>query len=226
VSKKPRDEGGTAVKLQESVADLARRFLQFRSHCVAFTRHIQLGKYIKGGSQLFPLRLTITLFARKKAPLPVAISQIAPRAQFQAERFPLLNNAKGNFQFADSPAGSEAMVSQRRSAAALTLLPQMLHSRNHLRQALAALPPVPFPIGKLRLQDHGVSCLQFPKWSKLPQLLPQQGVQLEMLTVAIQHPQQRRIDKTVSKRTAQTLVEEQKQQSDLEAFTGQAVGIS
>src|SRR5258705_6451662 len=31
---------------------------------------------------------------------------------------------------------------------------------------------------------------------------------------------------TVSKRTAQTLVKEQKQQSDLEAFAGQAVGIS
>ena len=31
---------------------------------------------------------------------------------------------------------------------------------------------------------------------------------------------------TVSKRTAQTLVEEQKQQSDLEAFARQAVGIS
>ena len=56
---------------------------------------------------------------------------VAPRqtvlvAQLQAERFLLLNNAKGNFQFADSSSGGEALVSQLHSAAALVLLPQML----------------------------------------------------------------------------------------------------
>jgi len=44
-----------------------------------------------------------------------------------------------------------------------------------------------FPIGKLLLQDHGMSCLQFPKWSKVPQFLPQQRVQLETLPIAIQY---------------------------------------
>ena len=44
-----------------------------------------------------------------------------------------------------------------------------------------------------------MSRLEFPKWRKVPQLLPQQGVQLETLPVAIQHPQQRRIDKLVAR---------------------------
>ena len=37
-----------------------------------------------------------------------------------------------------------------------------------------------------------MSRLEFPKWRKVPQFLPQQGVQLETLPVTIQHPQQRR----------------------------------
>jgi hypothetical protein len=67
----------------------------------------------------------------------------------------------------------------------------MLHSRNHLRQALAALAPVPFPIGKPPLQGSGMSRLEFPERRKVPQL----GMKLETLPVAIQHPQQRRFDK-------------------------------
>ena len=44
-----------------------------------------------------------------------------------------------------------------------------------------------------------MSRLEFPKWRKVPQLLPLQGVELETLSVAIQHPQQRRIDKLVAR---------------------------
>jgi hypothetical protein len=44
-----------------------------------------------------------------------------------------------------------------------------------------------------------MSRLEFPKWRKVPQLLPQQGMQLETLPVAIQHSQQRCIDKTVTR---------------------------
>jgi hypothetical protein len=33
------------------------RFLHFRPHLVTFRRHVQFDEYIKGGSQLFPLRL-------------------------------------------------------------------------------------------------------------------------------------------------------------------------
>ena len=44
-----------------------------------------------------------------------------------------------------------------------------------------------------------MSRLQFLKWRKVPQLLPQQDVQLEALPVAIQHPQQRPIDKPVAR---------------------------
>jgi hypothetical protein len=32
------------------------RFLHFRPHLVTFRRHVQFDEYIKGGSQLFPLR--------------------------------------------------------------------------------------------------------------------------------------------------------------------------
>jgi hypothetical protein len=46
------------------------RLLHFRSHFIAFPRHVQFGEYIKGGSRLFPLRLAITLFAREQAPKP------------------------------------------------------------------------------------------------------------------------------------------------------------
>jgi hypothetical protein len=92
-----------------------------------------------------------------------ARQQTALIAELQAERFFLLNNAKRNFQFVDPPSGGEAPVSQRCSAAALTLLPQMLHSRDHLRQALAAFAPAPFPIGKQPLQGRGMSRLEFPK---------------------------------------------------------------
>jgi hypothetical protein len=74
------------------------RFLQFRSHSVAFPRHVQFGEYIKGGSQLFPLRLAITLFAREKAPIPVAVSQSAPVSQLQAERFLFLMQLKSLLQ--------------------------------------------------------------------------------------------------------------------------------
>jgi len=42
---------------------------------------------IKGGSYLFPLRLAIVLFARGQPPIPVAVSQTAPVAELQAERF-------------------------------------------------------------------------------------------------------------------------------------------
>src|SRR5271166_2167460 len=75
----------------------------------------------------------------------------------------------------------------------------MLDSRDDLRQALAAFAPAPFPIGKQPLQDRGMSRLKFREWRKVLQLLPQQGVQLEALPVAIQHPQQRRIDKPVAR---------------------------
>jgi len=34
----------------------------FSSSACTLSRHVQLGKYIKGGRQLFPLRLAITLF--------------------------------------------------------------------------------------------------------------------------------------------------------------------
>jgi hypothetical protein len=44
-----------------------------------------------------------------------------------------------------------------------------------------------------------MSRLEFPKWRKVPQFLPQQAVQLETLMVAIQHPQQRRIDKLIAR---------------------------
>jgi hypothetical protein len=37
-----------------------------------------------------------------------------------------------------------------------------------------------------------------PKWRKVPQLPPQQAVQLEALPIAIQHPQQRCVDKLVA----------------------------
>jgi hypothetical protein len=56
------------------------RLLHFRSHFIAFPRHVQFGEYIKGGSRLFPLRLAITLFAREQAPSPIAVSQAAPVA--------------------------------------------------------------------------------------------------------------------------------------------------
>src|ERR1700704_2901345 len=59
--------------------------LQYRPYYIAFPRHVQFGKYFKGGSQLFPLRVVITLFARKKAPVAVAVSQLAPVAQLKAE---------------------------------------------------------------------------------------------------------------------------------------------
>ncbi len=75
----------------------------------------------------------------------------------------------------------------------------MLYSRDHLRQALAAFAPALFPIGKLPLQGFGMSRLEFLKRRKVPQLLPQQGVQLETMPVAIQRPQQRRIDKTIAR---------------------------
>ena len=67
-----------------------RRFLQFRPHRVAFPRHVQLGKYIKGGSQLFALRLAISLCAQEKAQSPIVVSKAALIAQLQAERFPFL----------------------------------------------------------------------------------------------------------------------------------------
>jgi hypothetical protein len=72
--------------------------LQFRSHCVTLPRHVQLDEYIKRGSQLFSLRLGITLFAREKAPSPVAVSQAAPVAQLQAERFLFLVQLKSLLQ--------------------------------------------------------------------------------------------------------------------------------
>ena len=49
------------------------RLLQLRSYHVAFTRHIQLGKDIQGGSELFTFSIAITLFTREKAPGPVAV---------------------------------------------------------------------------------------------------------------------------------------------------------
>ena len=49
-------------------------------HCVAFPRHVQFGKYINGGSQFFPLRSAIALFAREKAPVRVAVSQTRYRS--------------------------------------------------------------------------------------------------------------------------------------------------
>jgi hypothetical protein len=44
--------------------------------------------------------LTITLFAREKAPVPVAVSQIHPIAQLQAERFLFLEQHRGFLQSA------------------------------------------------------------------------------------------------------------------------------
>ena len=44
-----------------------------------------------------------------------------------------------------------------------------------------------------------MSRLEFPEGRKIPQFLSQQGMQLETLPVAIQHPQQRRIDKPVAR---------------------------
>jgi hypothetical protein len=75
----------------------------------------------------------------------------------------------------------------------------MLHSWADLRQALAAFAPAPFPIGKQPLHGRGMSRLEFPKRRKVLHLFPQQGVQLETPSVAIQHSQQRRIDKPVAR---------------------------
>ena len=49
--------------------------------------------------------------------MPIAVSQPAPIAELQAERFFLLNNAQCDLQFADTPSGCNAQVSQGRSAA-------------------------------------------------------------------------------------------------------------
>jgi len=79
--------------LSVSLSDCCR-LLKFRPHRFALPRHVQLGKYINGGSQLSPLRFAITLFAREKAPSPVAVSKTAPLAQLQAERFLFLVQRK------------------------------------------------------------------------------------------------------------------------------------
>jgi hypothetical protein len=60
--------------------------------------NVQFGEYIKGGSQLFPFRVSVTLFAREKAPSPIAVSQTVPVAQLQAESFLFLVERHGFFQ--------------------------------------------------------------------------------------------------------------------------------
>jgi hypothetical protein len=105
--------------------------------------------------------------------------------QLQAERFLFLEQRHGFLQLAP--------VSQDHGLVAVASLQTVL-----LGQALAAFPPAPFPIGKQSLQDRGMGRLEFPERRKVLQLLTQQGVQLESLPVAIQHSQQRRIDKPVA----------------------------
>ena len=80
------------------VGSVSCRLLQFPSHFVAFPRHVQFGENIKGSSEFFALCVTIILFAREKAPIPVAISQNAPVAQLQAERFLFLEQRQGLLQ--------------------------------------------------------------------------------------------------------------------------------
>jgi hypothetical protein len=46
------------------------RLLQLRSYHVAFTRHIQLGKDIQGGSELFTFSIAITLFTADRPRWP------------------------------------------------------------------------------------------------------------------------------------------------------------
>jgi hypothetical protein len=72
----------------------------------------------------------------------------------------------------------------------------MLYSRDHIQQALAALAPVPLPIGKQPLHGRGMSRLEFPSGARFRS---SSRVQLETLAVAIQHSQQRRIDKPVAR---------------------------
>ena len=62
------------VKCSEQVCQPLSSSPVLPALCRVFPRHVQLGKYIKGGSQLFPLRPAITLFAREKAPVRVAVS--------------------------------------------------------------------------------------------------------------------------------------------------------
>src|SRR5271165_7301711 len=124
------------------------RLLQFGPHFVAFPRHVQFAEYIKGGRQLFPLSCAIALFAHEKAPIPVAVSQTAPVAQLQAERFLFLVQRHGLLQ--------PAPVFQDQGLVAVAYLQTVLVAQLQaerflfLVQRQSLLQPVP------GIQDHGL----------------------------------------------------------------------
>src|SRR5271166_5270940 len=154
------------------------RLLQFGPHFVAFPRHVQFAEYIKGGRQLFPLSCAIALFAHEKAPIPVAVSQTAPVAQLQAERFLFLVQRHGLLQ--------PAPDLQDRGLAAVAALQTILVAKLQAERFLFLVQCHGFLQAAPVFQDHGLVAVAGLQTVLVAQLQAERFLSLEQLKSLLQ----------------------------------------